>query len=129
MDLGQQDRLAVAAQVLGVVPADFAPPNAVDDVLAGEDQAPAQQPEAGKDTVEDVEDKIADVWESVLGTTDFGYGDPFFDVGGDSFQLPIVRAELEKAIEGCEVTVMDLLKYPTIAALAAHLHRAWTPAR
>jgi hypothetical protein len=34
----------------------------------------------------------------------------------------MVRAELEEAIDGCEIAIVELLRFPTIAALASHLH-------
>lgn len=72
--------------------------------------------------VEEVEDIIAGIWEEVLKTDDFGYEDNFFDVGGNSLLVPIIRRKLMEALPGGEVRLVDMLKRPTIRQLAAFLH-------
>jgi amino acid adenylation domain-containing protein len=77
------------------------------------------EPERSGMTAEEIEDRIAGIWEDLLGTTDFGYEDPFFDVGGDSLRVPEVRNALLKAFPGCEIKMVEMFKRPTIAQLAA----------
>ncbi|MEV7327316.1 phosphopantetheine-binding protein [Micromonospora sp. NPDC093244] len=74
-------------------------------------------------SVEDLQDRIGAIWRSVLGTSDFGYDDDFFAVGGDSFKMLMVRAEIEETIDGCEVAIVELLRFPTVASLASQLHQ------
>lgn len=69
-------------------------------------------------TAEEIEDVIAGVWEDVLGTTDFGYEDRFFDVGGDSIRVPQVRSALLSAFPGCAIQMVEMFNRPTIAQLA-----------
>lgn len=61
---------------------------------------------------------IADVWRDVLKKDDIGVNENFFDIGGTSLLLAKVFAKLRAALN-CDVTLVDLLRYPTIAALAA----------
>jgi len=68
----------------------------------------------------DMEQTIEAVWRKVLGTYQIGADENFFDVGGDSLQLLMVHAELEKAL-GSEFPLMDLFEYSTIRTLAQHL--------
>lgn len=75
------------------------------------------------ESVEEIEDRVADIWERILGTTDFGYADRFFDVGGDSLQVPQVRSQLAAAYPGCELRLADMFRYSTVEQLAAFLHR------
>ncbi|WP_052457172.1 non-ribosomal peptide synthetase [Streptomyces sp. AcH 505] len=72
--------------------------------------------------VEEIEDKIAEVWERILGSADFGYSDRFFDVGGDSLQIPLVRNELLATFPGCEIKLAEMFRYSTVGQLAAFLH-------
>jgi polyketide synthase PksJ len=62
---------------------------------------------------------IAEVWRDVLKKDDIGINENFFDIGGSSLLLTKVYAKLRAALN-CEVALVDLLRYPTIAALAAN---------
>ncbi|MGW4694786.1 non-ribosomal peptide synthetase [Kitasatospora cineracea] len=83
--------------------------------------APSTSPVADAD-LEEVEDTIAEIWEAVLATGDFGYDDRFFDVGGSSLLVPMVCDRLRAAYPGCQIKVIDLFRQPTITELAAMLH-------
>ena len=72
----------------------------------------------------EVEEIIAEVWAAILGTDDFGYQDRFFDVGGNSLQLPRLHADLLARLPGSGLSVLDLLRYPTIDALAGRVRSA-----
>ncbi len=57
------------------------------------------------------------VWAAELGVADVGIDDNFFDLGGDSIRaLRIVAAA---ARSGLNLSVAEVFRYPTIAALAA----------
>jgi amino acid adenylation domain-containing protein len=83
--------------------------------------ASAEAAQPPPEDVADFEDAIAQAWEAVLGTDDFGYAERFFDVGGSSIQLPALRAEVRTRLPDHPVSVMDLLRHPTVATLARHL--------
>jgi aryl carrier-like protein len=63
---------------------------------------------------------IAAVWRDVLENDDVGIHDNFFDIGGSSLLMTRVHAKLSVALHR-DVALVDLLRYPTIAALAATL--------
>ncbi|WP_054948749.1 hybrid non-ribosomal peptide synthetase/type I polyketide synthase [Numidum massiliense] len=69
---------------------------------------------------EQLEQVLRDVWKKVLGDRPFGTHDSFFDVGGNSFRLVLLHAELEKVFPGI-VSVADLFALPTIARLKEHI--------
>jgi amino acid adenylation domain-containing protein len=60
-------------------------------------------------------------WEEVLGTGDFGPDDEFYTVGGTSVRMLRLRGSLRQRLPHVTVTVQDLYRYPTVAALTAYL--------
>ncbi len=71
-----------------------------------------------------IEERVADVWKTLLALEDVGVDDNFFDLGGHSLLLAQVHQELTGA--GFALTVIDLLKHPTIRAIASHLEQGPT---
>jgi acyl carrier protein len=68
----------------------------------------------------DLEEELATIWTSVLGAERVGVNDNFFEIGGHSLLLAQVQARLKEVL-GREVPMVDLFRFPTIRALAAHL--------
>jgi amino acid adenylation domain-containing protein len=68
------------------------------------------------------ERRLAEVWRRVLGVEEPGVHDNFFDLGGNSILLLGVLTALRDQ-GGTELTMVDLFRHPTIAALAARLDR------
>ncbi len=64
-----------------------------------------------------LEQRIAEVWQGVLGIDRVGIRDSFFELGGDSLLLVRVRKELEETF-GLPLPITQLFRYSTIAALA-----------
>ncbi|MFC4857836.1 non-ribosomal peptide synthetase [Actinophytocola glycyrrhizae] len=67
-----------------------------------------------------VADVIAAVWAAVLGRTDIGRHDRFFDLGGHSLLAATVHRRLLAAL-GRDFPLTAIYEHPTIAGLAAHL--------
>jgi amino acid adenylation domain-containing protein len=65
------------------------------------------------------------VWQKVLRRQHIGTSENFFDLGGNSFLLVEVHAELERAL-GRQIARTDFFRYPTVETLAAALSRAGT---
>ncbi|WP_328323382.1 MULTISPECIES: non-ribosomal peptide synthetase [unclassified Streptomyces] len=63
-----------------------------------------------------VEEVLAEAWQQVLGCERVGVEDNFFDLGGDSIR--VVQVRLQARRRGVLVQVTDLMRHPTIAALA-----------
>jgi amino acid adenylation domain-containing protein len=83
----------------------------------------ADRPELATDYVpprNDVEQKIADIWQEVLGIDRVGVHDNFFELGGHSLLLAKVNDKLESTFHQ-SFNMVDLFRYPTIADLAEHL--------
>ncbi|HVK26106.1 MAG TPA: amino acid adenylation domain-containing protein [Actinokineospora sp.] len=70
----------------------------------------------------DVEDLVAAAWTEALGTDDFDVDEAFFDVGGDSLSLAVARKLIQRGLGGRPLPLTDLYRFPTVRALAKHLH-------
>ncbi len=84
--------------------------------------APTSPPRRGQRPVGNLERQIAGVWQEVLGVSEIGVDDNFFDLGGRSLLLVRVQARL-KARLNREISMLELFRRPTIHALALHLAR------
>jgi amino acid adenylation domain-containing protein len=63
---------------------------------------------------------IAAIWQRVLHVEAVGVHDNFFDLGGNSLQVVQIHNQLREAFSR-ELPILDLFRYPTIAALAKEL--------
>jgi acyl-coenzyme A synthetase/AMP-(fatty) acid ligase len=68
----------------------------------------------------DMERRVAGLWQEVLSTPEVGIHDNFFDVGGHSLLLVQMQNRIHRRI-GVAVSIQDLFRHPTVAALAEHL--------
>jgi amino acid adenylation domain-containing protein len=109
---GKVDAAALTKAALGAAAPDRSAPH----------PAHAAAPDRSAPQLEELEDRIAEIWEEVLATDDFGYEDRFFDIGGTSLQIPAVRERLSSAYPGCEVRLVDLFAHTSVAELAAFVH-------
>jgi amino acid adenylation domain-containing protein len=64
------------------------------------------------------EQQIARVWQEVLALEIVGVHDNFFDLGGHSLLMVRVHGRLSEIVAG-DLSIVDLLQYPTVASLAA----------
>ena len=82
--------------------------------------------EASQSTVEriapktDLERTIAIIWREVLHIESVGTHDNFFELGGHSILLVQVHSKLRTALNR-DLSIVDLLRYPTINTLANYL--------
>ncbi|HEV7587140.1 MAG TPA: amino acid adenylation domain-containing protein [Longimicrobium sp.] len=64
--------------------------------------------------------RVAAIWREVLGAGEVGPEDNFFDLGGNSLLLIRLAGRLADEL-GSRDTAVDLFRYPTVRAQAAHL--------
>ena len=86
--------------------------------LPAPEPAPAGERSAAPRTP--VEAALAEVWREVLGVEAVGREDGFFELGGHSLLIVRLQARLRERL-GREVSIVDLFRHPTVAALARHL--------
>jgi acyl carrier protein len=72
---------------------------------------------------DDVERRIAEVWERVLGIEQVGVHDNFFELGGTSLAGIQLITELKKHLS-VELPTVSIFEAPTVAALARYLRPA-----
>jgi amino acid adenylation domain-containing protein len=70
-----------------------------------------------------LEQAVASIWSEVLGVSQPGRRDPFFDLGGHSLLLIQVQAKLRDGL-GIELPLLELFRYPTVESLARRLSAA-----
>ncbi|MGP3964121.1 amino acid adenylation domain-containing protein [Nonomuraea sp. 3N208] len=125
--------LAAYTTLLGAAVADpgspvesFALPGveALAEGIADEPVESAPATESGhSEPATDTERLLAGIWCDVLGRSEVSATDNFFDVGGTSMAVVVIRDRLA-ALTGRQTTVVELFRYPTVRALAAHLDGA-----
>ena len=69
----------------------------------------------------DTERVITALWQEVLGVQTPGIHDNFFDLGGHSLLVVLLYNRLKEAFRQ-NISIVDLFRYPTIAALAKLLN-------
>ncbi|HEY0739781.1 MAG TPA: amino acid adenylation domain-containing protein [Herpetosiphonaceae bacterium] len=67
-----------------------------------------------------IEREIAQIWQEVLQLERVGRHDNFFDLGGHSIRMMQAYGKLVERLDR-EIAMVDLFRYPTVAALAQHL--------
>jgi amino acid adenylation domain-containing protein len=70
-----------------------------------------------------VEETIAAIWGEVLGISEVGAEDTFFDLGGHSLLMVQVHEKLRQAFPQA-ITMLDLFRHPTVTSLATFLEQA-----
>jgi hypothetical protein len=68
----------------------------------------------------DVERMIAETWQRILHVDRVGTHDNFFDLGANSLLMVQAHSHLRTCLNP-NLSLVDLFRYPTVSALAAHL--------
>jgi polyketide synthase PksJ len=69
------------------------------------------------------QEKLATIWQAVLGIEQVGIHDNFFELGGDSLLITQIYSQFQQNFEH-DISIAKLLQYPTIADLAAFLQQS-----
>ena len=69
----------------------------------------------------DTERRIAAIWSRILGVAEIGSKDNFFQLGGHSLLAVQAHREIRDALGATELGITDIFRFPTLAALAAHI--------
>jgi len=88
--------------------------------LPAPDHAAAPRESAYVSPQNEIEARIAKIWQDVLKLPQVGVEDNFFDLGGHSLLIVQVLAKVREST-GKHLPMTDLFRFPTIRTLAAHL--------
>jgi len=75
--------------------------------------------------VSDMERKVAEVWQDLFQVQSVSFDDNFFDLGGHSLLLIRAHQRLRESVSA-DLSIVTMLQYPTVRALARHLSGATT---
>ncbi|MEH1851362.1 MAG: SDR family NAD(P)-dependent oxidoreductase, partial [Nostoc sp.] len=81
------------------------------------------RPELSNDYVaprNEIEQKLAHIWQPILGIKEVGLYDNFFELGGDSLLIIQVRSQIIKILNK-NISTACLFEYSTISALAEYI--------
>ncbi|MEB3219803.1 MAG: amino acid adenylation domain-containing protein [Nostocales cyanobacterium 94392] len=70
----------------------------------------------------EIERKVADIWQKVLNLEKVGIQDNFFDLGGHSLNVLQVYSKLQELFSE-NLAMTDLFKYPTISSISRYLNQ------
>jgi hypothetical protein len=68
----------------------------------------------------DIEEKLGDIWKTLLRQERVGTNDNFFDLGAHSLLMIQAHAQIDRVFPD-RIALMDLFAYPTISKLAAKM--------
>jgi acyl carrier protein len=80
------------------------------------------EPVGGRRLEDDIERTVAEVWQEVLGVSDFGPDDDFYQLGGNSLFAMQIIARLRQHFGDLPMSV--IFESPTVTSLAAAI-RVW----
>lgn len=88
--------------------------------------APLSVPEAAAFVApeSDVEARLAAIWGRILGVAKVGAKDNFFALGGHSLLAVQAHREIREEMNAPKLSITDIFRFPTLAALARHLDGA-----
>ncbi len=76
----------------------------------------------------DTQRRIAEIWSRILGVDAIGPRDSFFDLGGHSLLAVQAHRDIRDGLGARHVTITDIFRFPTLAALAARVDAGFAPA-
>ncbi|HWM92617.1 MAG TPA: amino acid adenylation domain-containing protein [Thermoanaerobaculia bacterium] len=88
--------------------------------------APQESEDLGAEPMAPVDDAgkiVAEIWQELLGVQQIDLRDNFFALGGHSLLLLPLQERVQERF-GIHLPVVELFKFPTAGALAAHLRKA-----
>lgn len=125
MDLGQ---IIVSTGDLHSRMDDWLKPRSIDIPIPSKTELPSssqKRPEIRTEYVpaqNETERVVAGIWESLLGISQVGMHDNFFDLGGDSLLLLRVQVKIKQALH-INLSAAEMFQHPTISTLARRLNQ------
>jgi amino acid adenylation domain-containing protein len=112
---GKVDRAALRERPAAAAPAPPPPAPAVP-------AAAPVTPEVVLPLHDPLETLVTDLWRELLDRPEVDPDDNFFDLGGHSLLMTLLRARLQQAL-GVDLAMLDVFNHPTVRTLTARLRR------
>ena len=71
---------------------------------------------------DEIEEKLTQIWTDLIGLDKVDREDDFFELCGNSLVAMRLFERMQETFR-CPIDVEDLVNYPTIASMSAHLSR------
>ncbi|HLV34369.1 MAG TPA: non-ribosomal peptide synthetase, partial [Spirillospora sp.] len=111
----------IPAQVVALDAFPLTPNNKIDRKALPAPEALAQEQSASYVPPQgDTEGRIATIWSEMLGLSQVGTEDNFFDLGGHSLLAVRMHRQICDTFS-TQIPITDIFRFPTIKSLAAHL--------
>ena len=85
------------------------------------------QPAVAAPTITGSQAAIAAIWSRLLGVSQIGPRDSFFDLGGHSLLAVQAHREIRDRLNAPTLSITDIFRFPTLATLAAKLDEGKIP--
>jgi amino acid adenylation domain-containing protein len=79
-----------------------------------------------QESTEDTRAIVSRLWKTVLLTDSVGANENFFEIGGDSLRLAQLHQHLRDSFPAFDLSLAELLEYPTVAAQVSYLQQTTT---
>ncbi|TKI55078.1 amino acid adenylation domain-containing protein [Brevibacillus antibioticus] len=76
-----------------------------------------KQTTISQEPISETEEFLADIWNKLLGIQQYGRHDSFFNLGGTSFMVTQMHAQIDHVYPD-KISILDIFKNPTIAKLS-----------
>ena len=114
---GRLSSAAVPQQIFIVPRMPLTPNGKLDDrQLLAEVHRPARNPNAKREARTQTEDAITRIWEEILGVSNIGLDEDFFELGASSLQAVQMVSRL-RDVSGCALSLETLMRNATVARL------------
>lgn len=70
----------------------------------------------------DVEKQVITIWKDLLNLEAVRVADNFFEIGGNSMMMPVLKNKLDASF-GISIDIVDVLKNPTVKLLSSHIKK------
>jgi amino acid adenylation domain-containing protein len=81
---------------------------------------------SGQDSTKDTLTIVSRLWKTVLLTDRVGANENFFEIGGDSLRLAQLHQHLRLSFPTFDLSLAELLEYPTVATQVSYLQQTTT---
>jgi len=114
--------LHLSSELLNKIALELSQPEKVLSIIQDQKRSRPKLPVRFEAFSNNLEQKIANIWQEVLNIETVGISDNFFDLGGKSFLMVEVCSKLQKDLNK-QLSLIELFDHPTISSLSKYLSK------